>query len=166
MLTKQVDQKSGRLGIILRYSLDKGKTWRFSVVSNALELYTTFPYEVVSGLSVSSDGTIDVVFYGQINGPDCISIPAPYLQTWIDRCNYNVYHTYSKDNSKTPKTFSQPQQLNTEPIIGSQFVNIYGRTVPGNFIAIASTNEAAYPVWIGNREGVEDTQAYMMKIES
>jgi beta-lactamase regulating signal transducer with metallopeptidase domain len=165
VLSKQVSMLDGRLGLVLHYSTDNGKTWKLARVSKGLKLYTTFPYEVMPGLSVSPDGTVDVVFYGHTNAPDCISLPSLYVQNWTDRCDYNVYHTFSKDTGATPKTFSQPQQLNDEPIVGSQFVRLYGHTTPGDFISIASTNDAAYPVWIGNREGVEGTQAYMMKIE-
>jgi beta-lactamase regulating signal transducer with metallopeptidase domain len=165
ILSKQVFQRDGRLGITLRYSEDNGKTWKFSLVNGSVELYSNFPIEVAPGLSVAPDGTVDVVFYGQTNAPDCISIPAPYIMSWIDKCNYNVYHTFSKDDGKSPRAFSEPQRLNDEPIVGSNFTMLYGRTTPGDFIDIASTNEASYPVWISNREGVEGTQAYMMKIE-
>jgi beta-lactamase regulating signal transducer with metallopeptidase domain len=165
IVTRYASYETGEMSLILMYSNNNGLSWTTSGIGRGVKLYSNFPYEVIPGLSVSSDGTVDVIFYGQTNAPECISIPAPMGRVWTDKCNYNVYYTSSKDDSTNLRVFSDPQQLNENLIIGSQFVSLGGLTFPGWFIGIASTNDAAYPVWIGNREGVEGTQAYMMKIE-
>ncbi len=167
VLTRQVAPPAGRMGLVLLSSSNNGR-WSFTRVNGDLELYTSFPYEVTPGLSVTADGMIDIVFYAQTNAPDCISVPTQYAVAlpieWADKCSYNVYYTYSKNEGKIPPVFTEPRQLNDEPIVGSQFVRIFNVTSPGEAIGIASTNDAAYPVWIGNRADVEGTQAYMMKI--
>lgn len=165
IVTRNALYETGEVSLHLLHSKTNGLSWTTGNVSRNVKLYSSFPYEVAPGLSVSPDGTVDVVFYGQTNAPDCVSIPAPMSRQWTDKCNYNVYYTSSKDDGTNLRVFSDPRQLNENPIVGSQFVSLGGMTFPGWFIGIASTNEAAYPVWIGNREGVEGTQAYMMKIE-
>jgi hypothetical protein len=165
VVTRYATYETGEASLILLYSKNNGLSWSIANINRNIKLYSSFPYEVTPGLSVASDGTVDVVFYGQTNAPECISVPAPMSRQWTDNCSYNVYYTSSIDDGKRIRTFTDPKQLNDEPIIGSKFVRIFGITFPGWFINIASTNDAAYPVWIGNREGVEGTQAYMMKIE-
>ncbi len=165
VVTRYASYDTGEASLILLQSKNNGLSWTIANINRNIKLYSGFPYEVIPGLSVTPDGTVDVIFYGQSNAPECISVPAPMSREWTDNCNYNVYYTSSKDDGARIKIFAEPKQLNEEPIIGSKFVHIYGTTFPGWFIGIASTNEAAYPVWISNREGVEGTQAYMMKIE-
>jgi beta-lactamase regulating signal transducer with metallopeptidase domain len=165
IVTKYASYETGEVSLRLLHSKNNGFSWGTANINRNIKLYSSFPYEVAPGLSVTSDGTVDVVFYGQINAPDCISVPAPVSRQWTDKCNYNVYYSSSKDNGTTLREFSDPRPLNDVPILGSQFVRLAGMTAPGWFIGIASTNAAAYPVWIGNREGVEGTQAYMMRIE-
>jgi hypothetical protein len=166
IMTKQASFQTEQVTFEYRllYSQNKGVSWNVASISRNVEVYASFPYEVKPGLSVSPDGTLDVVFYAHTTR-DCISSPAIYNSAWTDRCSYNVYHAYSKDDGTTLRTFTDPQKINPEPIVGSQFVLLNGLTLPPFNIGIASTNEAAYPVWIGNREGVEGTQAYMMRIE-
>jgi beta-lactamase regulating signal transducer with metallopeptidase domain len=163
--TRYASYETGEVSLILLHSKNNGLSWVTANINRNIKLYSSFPYEVAPGLSVTPDGTVDVVFYGQTNAPECISIPAPLSRQWTDKCSYNVYYTSSKDNGTNLRVFSDPQPLNDEPISGSQFVKLGGITTPGWFLGMASTNKAAYPVWIGNLEGVEGTQAYMMKIE-
>jgi beta-lactamase regulating signal transducer with metallopeptidase domain len=165
IVTREASYETGEVSLRLLHSKNNGLSWGTANINRNIKLYSSFPYEVAPGLSVASDGTVDVVFYAQTNAPECISIPVPMSRQWTDKCNYNIYYTSSKDVSRTLRTFTDPQQLNEEVMVGSQFVRLFGMTTPGWFIGIASTNDAAYPVWIGNREGVEGTQTYMMRIE-
>lgn len=165
IVTRYASYETGEVSLRLLHSKNNGLSWVTANINRNVKLYSSFPYEVAPGLSVAPDGTVDVVFYGQLNSPDCNSIPAPVSTHWTDKCNYNLYYTSSKDDGTNLRVFSDPRPLNEKPIMGSQFVRLHGMTTPGWFIGIASTNDAAYPVWIGNREGVEGTQAYMIKIE-
>jgi beta-lactamase regulating signal transducer with metallopeptidase domain len=151
-------------GLMTLRSKDNGLSWLSSNVSNSLPIQMGLPLDALPRLDISPNGIVDVVFYSPINACDVEPFPSSiytYSYDWTDPCSYNVYYTYSSDGGNT---FSPLKQLNEEPIVGSRFLRIARQTKPG-YIGIASTNDAAYPVWIGNHEGVEGTQAYMMKIE-
>jgi hypothetical protein len=148
--------------LMLMSSVDNGLSWSSSPISRNLPVYPGLPLNSTPSLDVSPNGIVDVIFYSPI---DACALPPELvinqISNWTDECSYNIYYAYSSDGGTK---FSNTRQLNEEPILGSQFLRIAGQTKPG-YIGIASTNEAAYPVWIGNREGVEGTQAYMLQIK-
>ena len=56
-----------------------------------------------------------------------------------------MYSTFSKDGGAT---WAPPHRLNAQPIAGDQFLHIQGQSRPGEYIGMASTDRAAYPIWI------------------
>lgn len=150
---------------------DNGQTWTSTIVSGEIPLYfdtNEFPSLGTSkapGISIAPDGTIDVVFYAHDAGSlDCFSDLENQAEGWnskqIDTCNYNVFYTFSRDGGQT---FSHPIQLNEHPIRGEDFMRIGGVSQAGSHIAIASTNQYAYPIWIGT-PGESKTQIFTVQI--
>ena len=139
--------------LALAVSEDNGRSWVASVVNGAVPL--TYDLDRGPGLGIAPDGTIDIVFYAhQEPASDCVLEPEAwrnaFIEGWIDRCIYDVYYTYSRDNGQT---FSEPLKINDVPVEGEGFVRGSGRSVMGRQLDIASTNEFAYPIWIQAQSG-------------
>ena len=114
---------------------------------------------------MAPNGTIDLVFYAHDPGSlDCILDTRSWQETirWgrVDPCSYNVYYTFSEDGGLT---FSNPIQLNTELVEGESLARFQGRSTIGSHLAIASSDEYAYPIWIGT-PGEGKTQVYTIQI--
>lgn len=144
--------------LVVSVSEDGGRNWVPYVVSGDLKLYAAIIPG--PGIGVAPDGTLDVVFYNPTTR-GCFDLDewntaSSTRGRWIDPCSYNVYYAYSRDHGRT---WSEPITLNKEPIKGSKFLLNQGRSRPGEYIGMASTNEYAYPIWI---EGVH---TYTRRIE-
>jgi hypothetical protein len=142
---------------------DNGKNWTSTISSGSLPLY--FEADKGPGISMASDGTIDLVFYSQDNPSDtCVQTVQSWQETMfgrIDPCNYNVYYTYSNDNGLS---FAEPVKLNSQLIRGEDFIRVAGVSQVGSHLAVTSDNEFAYPIWIGTPSAGR-TQVFGMKIE-
>jgi hypothetical protein len=134
---------------------DNGQTWASTIASGNVPLY--HDPDKGPGIGISADNTIDVVFYAKIDpNRDCILTAGG-----IDPCTYNVYYTSSSDGGLS---FTEPIQLNQQPVRGKDFARFFGDSHPGSHLAVASDNEFAYPMWIGTPE-TGKTQIYLAKIE-
>ena len=150
--------------LALAVSTDGGRTWTTSAVSGEVPL--TFDFDKGAGVNVAPNGIIDVVFYAHSEGSaDCTLNPQEWRDTylgdgWVDTCLYDVHYTFSRDGGQS---FSRPLQLNERPIDGQRFVRLFGRSSAAYLIAVASTDEYAYPIWI-DTQGGEGTQAITVRI--
>lgn len=151
--------------VVLARSDDGGMTWSTRSVSGDLPVSTG--WTIAPGVSVAPNGTIDIVFYAQSSSaPACTADAQEWRRAfldeiWTDTCNYDVYYTYSKESGKT---FSEPVQLNEEPISGEKFVRPSGSSFAGFRLGIASADDSAFPMWI-ETQGDDGTQAYTVRIE-
>ena len=144
-------------------SSDNGYSWSSRNASGNIHL--SFDPEKGPGIDMAPDGTIDLVFYVHIPGSSaCIQDIQGWQETirfgQVDPCNYNIYYSYSPDGGRT---FSEPIQVNGNPVQGESLARFEGRSNPGTHLAIASSNEAAYPLWIAT-PGQGKTQATTMRI--
>jgi hypothetical protein len=145
-------------------SSDNGRTWRSTIASGGVPLY--FDVQVGPGIGMSPDGTIDLVFYAHDSGSlDCVQDVASWQESgpWgrrVDPCSYNVFYTFSGDGGAT---FSVPMRLNDDLIIGERFARFEGASNPGSHLAVASSDQYAYPAWIGT-PGKAKTQVYTVQI--
>ena len=136
--------------VIVGASKDGDMTWQSSVASGAASLFYA-PVAPAPAISVAPDGTVDLLYYaatGRCTEPAAFQRghPMDLLGRWLDPCSYNVYYTFSKDDGKHWLT---PRQLNQQPLDGKGFVQIpAGRSRPGEYMGMASTNQYAYPLWI------------------
>jgi hypothetical protein len=81
-------------------------------------------------------------------------------QSRVDSCKYNIYYTFSEDGGLT---FSNPVQLNGKLVEGESLVRFEGRSIPVSHLAIASSDDFVYPIWIGTPEK-HTTQVYTVRI--
>jgi hypothetical protein len=149
--------------IAVATSTDNGKTWYPSIASGDIPLY--FDADHGPGIGMAPDGTIDLVFYAHDQGSlECVLDIQSWLETlpWgrVDPCSYNVYYTFSEDGGMT---FSDPIQLNNKPVEGESLARFQGRSTIGSHLAIASSDDNAYPIWIGT-PGEGKTQVYTIQI--
>jgi hypothetical protein len=154
-------EESQRLAVAT--SSDNGRTWRSTIVSGEVPLY--FDVQVGPGIGMSSDGTIDLVFYSYDSGSlDCVQDVASWQESgpWgrVDPCSYNVFYTFSDDGGST---YSVPTRLNDNLVVGENFARFEGASNPGSHLAVASSNQYAYPAWIGT-PGKGKTQVYTVQI--
>lgn len=147
--------------LALATSADSGASWDNVAVNGDVAL--GFSVDKAAGLDIAPDGTVDVVFYAPAEPCDLT------LASWgeqlangnlIDHCRYDVYYTYSKDDSR----FSQPVRLNETAIEGERFLQGGGFSQPGSHLSLVATNAAAYPIWLDNGTG-EGVQAVTVRIE-
>jgi hypothetical protein len=142
---------------------DNGQTWTSAIASSNLPLY--FDVEVGPGIGMTSDGTIDLVFY--VHDPESLDCILD-IQTWqevgpwgrVDPCNYNVYYTYSPDGGLS---FIQPERLNDKLVEGESLARVEGSSSAGSHLAVASSDDYAYPIWIGT-PSKNKTQVYIVQI--
>ncbi len=141
------DFKSQKLAVAT--SDDNGTTWSSAVASGDLDL--NFDPDKGPGIGMAPSGTIDLVFYDYDHpDEDCLMD----LQAWqatiqwgrVDPCSYNLYYTFSPGPDLV---FSRPVQLNDKVISGPSLARFQGRSYPGSHLEVASTDDFAYPVWIG-----------------
>jgi hypothetical protein len=142
---------------------DNGQTWTSTIASGNVPLY--FDPGKGPGIGMSPDGTIDLVFYAYDDpSGECLLNVESWQQTLlfgrVDPCEYNVYYSYSQDGGLT---FSEPVQLNDQPIRGEDLLRFQGASQVGSHLAVASGADFAYPVWIGTPSSGM-TQVYMAKI--
>jgi hypothetical protein len=155
-------EESQQLAIAV--TTDNGQSWTSAVASGDTPLY--FDVEFGPGIGISPDGTIDLVFYAHdSNSTDCVLDVESWRQTLpfgrVDPCEYNVYHTFSKDGGLT---FAEPLKLNSKPIRGEDFPRLAGATRAGTHLWVASGEQYAYPMWI-ETPNAGKTQIYTAKIE-
>lgn len=155
------DEGSQQLAVAT--TADNGQTWRSALASGGVPLY--FEGDKGPGINMAPNGTIDLVFYTQIDpSNDCVLTLERWQQTAqlgrLDPCNYNVFYTFSKDGGLS---FAEPRQLNAQPIRGEDFALYGGVSQVGSHLAVASNDGFAYPVWIGTPQ-VGKTQVYGAKI--
>jgi hypothetical protein len=143
---------------------DNGQTWTSIIASGEVPL--SFDPDKGPGIGMSSDRTIDLVFYAMEKpNADC----GLTVESWQDTlpfgredpCTYNVFYTFS-DNSGL--SFADPIQLNSQPIRGQDFTSFQDGSQPGSYLAVASAADSAYPIWIGTPEAGK-TQVYTAKID-
>lgn len=156
------DETSQQLAVAT--TSDNGQSWSSTIASGNVPLY--FDPDKGPGIGMSSDNSIDLVFYAKENPTEnCILTIESWQQTLlrgrVDPCIYNVYYTFSNDGGLS---FATPIQLNQQPIRGDDFVRIQGTSLVGSHLAVASGNEFAYPIWIGTPE-TGKTQIYSAKIK-
>ncbi|GEM_PF-4848909 len=138
-------------------SRDAGRTWATAPIGDGRRLY--FDHSPAPGVGVAPDGTIDVAYYTaerQCLDPTVLARALQQRQPWTVPCTYDVYYTYSKDGAKT---WAAPKRLNASPIAGKDFVRIQGDSRPGEYIGVASTDHAAFPIWI------DGTRADTVRVE-
>jgi hypothetical protein len=150
--------------LALAYSDNNGRTWRSTLINSNIPL--TFEVDKAPGIGVAPDGTIDVLFYAPAEGAAGCALDLQRWQEaleagWSDTCTYNVYYSYSQDGGQS---FSEPLRLNESPIQGNRFVQIANFSLPGSHMGIASTDAAAYPIWIDS-QGTQGTQAFTRRLE-
>jgi hypothetical protein len=150
--------------IAVATSSDQGATWYSSIASGEMAL--PFEGDKGPGIAVSPSGTIDLVFYTPENPSDECLLD---LESWqqalpfgrIDPCEYALYYTYSTDDGST---FSDPVKINDQVVRGDDFVRFMGGSQVGSRLSVASSDDFAYPIWIGTpSEG--KTQIFGVKIE-
>jgi hypothetical protein len=151
--------------IAVAVTSDNGQTWESSIASGDVPLY--FDIQVGPGIGMTPNGdTVDLVFYAHDSSSlDCVLD----LQTWqergfwevVDTCRYNAYYTYSQDGGDH---FSIPVKLNKDIIDGESFARFEGSSMSGSHLAVASSDEYAYPVWI-ETPGVNQTQVHTVQIQ-
>jgi len=147
---------------------DNGKSWQAAVASGELPLY--FDSDHSPALGIAPNGTIDLVFSAydpdsmEPDSQGCLLDLESWLQVGargrVDPCSYNLYFTFSKDGGGT---FSDPIQLNPQPVEGESLARFQGRTAAGSQLAVASNDEYAYPAWIATL-GAEQTQVVTLQI--
>jgi hypothetical protein len=142
---------------------DFGRSWISTIASGEMTL--DFEVDKGPGISLSSSGTIDVVYYAHTQDSiDCVLNLESWQQTLpfgrIDPCEYNVYYSFSKD---VGQSFSEPIKLNRQPILGEDLIQFMGGSQIGSHIQITSDATYAYPVWIGTPESGK-TQVFSAKI--
>jgi hypothetical protein len=155
-------EQSQALG--LAFSDNNGRTWRSTLISSDIPL--NFDIDKAPGLGVAPDGTIDLLFYVQADGGAGCALDLQRWQQaldrgWTDTCAYHVYYTYSQDGGQS---FSEPLRLDITAIQGNRFVQIAGFSQAGSHMGMASTDAAAYPIWI-ETQGQEGTQAVTVRLE-
>ena len=142
--------------LVVAVSDDNGRSWHSTIASGDIPL--TFDVEQGPALSVTDNGIVDLIFYAAETA-DC----SPSLEEWRfgsrfsyeNSCTYNLYYSYSTDGGES---FSQPIPLNDTVIQGNEFAIVDGRSQTGS-PSLATTNEAAYAVWI------QGGQVYLSRIE-
>jgi len=144
-------------------SSDQGSSWTSAIASGDMSL--DFDVELGPGIGMAPDGTIDLIF----RALDSTSISCVLnIQSWqevgpwgrVDPCKYNIYYTYSED---VGVTFSKPIQLNDKVVDGESLARFENQTEVGSHLSVASTDEFAYPIWIGT-PGPGKTQVYSVQI--
>jgi hypothetical protein len=143
---------------------DNGQTWTSTIASGDVPLY--FDPDKGPGIGMSSDNTIDLVFYAMDNPTaECSLTIESWQQTLpfgrVDPCTYDVFYTFSNNGGQS---FSVPIRLNQEPVRGDGFTLFEGASRPGSHLAVASGEEFAYPMWIGTPD-TGRTQIFTAKIE-
>ncbi len=143
---------------------DNGLNWTSVIASGSLPMY--FEAYKAPGIGMAPNGTIDLVFYAPVDpSSECLLNIESWRQTLpfgrIDPCEYNVYYTYSKDGGLS---FAEPMKLNDRLIRGEDFILFQGASQVGSHLSVASSNEFAYPTWIGTPT-TGKTQVYGIKIE-
>jgi hypothetical protein len=116
-------------------------------------------------ISIAPNGTLDLAFYAHTSDSTTCLLD---VESWrsglpsgrVDSCEYNVFYTYSKDGGLT---FASPLKVNQEPIRGEDFVRYTGDSELGSPLAVSSSNDFAYPIWIGTPQ-VSKTQVFTAKI--
>lgn len=143
---------------------DQGQSWHSVLASGEVPLF--FDPDKGPGIGITADGTIDLVFYAHAPAStDCLL----NVESWrwaqysphIDSCEYNVYYTYSPDGGIS---FSEPLQLNQQPIRGVDFVRYQGSSQVGSHLAVVSADAYALSLWIGT-PAPGSTQVYSLRIE-
>ena len=150
--------------IAVAVTSDNGQSWNTTIASGKYPL--NFDADHGPGLSISPDGTVDLLFIAHDPSTlDCVL----NLQKWqeiirfgrVDPCSYNIYYTYSKDEGRS---FSEPIQINQKAIVGSSLARFEGQSIFGSHLEITANNEYAFPVWVGTpQEGM--TQVYTRQIK-
>jgi len=153
-------EESQKLAVAV--SADNGQTWTAAVASGDIPLY--FDPDHGPGIGIAPDGTLDLVFYAHDRGSlGCVLNTQSWQETarWgrVDPCNYNVFYTFSEDGL----AFSEPVQLNRKLVEGESLARFEGRSTMGSHLSVASSDDYAYPVWIGTPEA-EKTQVYAVRI--
>ena len=147
--------------LAIAVSEDNGVNWEAYVVSGELPL--TPDFDKGPGIGIAPDGTIDIIFYAK-NDPtsDCVVNQEIWLQSFalVDTCTYDVFFTFSQDSGRT---FSTARKLNQAPILGERFVRVSGRSVAFTHIAVASSNDYAYPIWF-ETDGTDGMQMVTSRI--
>ncbi|NUM45434.1 MAG: exo-alpha-sialidase [Anaerolineales bacterium] len=150
--------------LALATTSDNGQTWNSVIASGDVPLFFDPDHPPV--LSLTPNGTLDLVFYAHDSGStDCVKT----LQSWQnnllanqpDPCTYNVFYTFSKDGGLS---FSEPTQLNPDPIQGENFPHFFGLILTNTYLSLAANDTYAYPLWLGT-SGAGKTQIYLVKIE-
>ena len=157
-----------RQALAVATSSDNGKSWYATAASGEVPLF--FDSDHSPGLGIAPNGTIDLVFYAHDPGsvePDsnsCLLDLGSWLEVGamgrVDPCTYNLFYTFSKDGGVH---FSDPIQLNPQPIEGEDLARFQGRTTPGSHLAVASSDGYAYPAWIATL-GREQTELVALQI--
>ncbi len=142
---------------------DSGQTWNSTIASGDIPLH--FDVDKAPAISIAPNGALDLVFYAHTgDSTSCLlnveSWRNTLLARWVDLCEYDVFYTYSKDGGLT---FGSPLKLNQQPIRGEDFVHFSGAAPLGAPLAVSSSNEYAYPTWIGTPQ-VGKTQIFTAKI--
>ena len=142
---------------------DNGQTWNSAIASGDIVLRLDPDHG--PGIDMAPNGTVDVTFLAHdANSYDCVMNIESWRETirWgqVDPCDYKAYFTTSKDGD----SFSTPITLNAKPIDGESLVRFDGRSALGSHLAVASSDEFAYPVWIGTPSQGK-TQVHMVQIE-
>ena len=118
-----------------------------------------------SGIDMAPNGTVDVTFLAHTaNSVNCVMNIESWRATiqWgqVDPCEYNVYYATSKDG----QSFSAPTILNAKPIDGESLAQFDGRSTLGTHLAVAASDEFAYPVWV-ETPSQGKTQVHVVQIE-
>jgi Dolichyl-phosphate-mannose-protein mannosyltransferase len=142
---------------------DGGQTWSSATASGDVPLY--FDVDKASAVSIAPNGTLDLVFYAHTgDSASCLLDIESWRMTLaagrVDPCEYDVFYTYSNDGGRA---FASPLKLNQQPIRGADFVQYTGASPLGSPLAVSSSNDYAYPVWIGTPQ-VSKTQVFTAKI--
>jgi hypothetical protein len=149
--------------LAVAFSEDNGQTWSSAIASGDVPLY--FDPDHGPGIGMAPDGTIDLTFLAHGDrSADCILDIESWQETfhwgWIDLCNYNVYYTFSAAGDLA---FGEPVRLNGKLVEGESLARFEGRSTVGSHLAVASSDEYAYPVWIGTI-GKNETQVHTVQI--
>jgi hypothetical protein len=155
------DQENQQIAVAV--TSDNGQTWNSTIASGSMSL--SFEGDKGPGIDMAPDGTIDLVFYVRESGQGCTQNLESWQETLpfgrIDPCQYGVYYTYSKDGGLS---FADPIKLNQKPIKGEDFFRFMDASWVGSHLTVASSNDFAYPVWIGTPTSSK-TQLNGIKIE-
>ena len=128
------------LDIFLQHSSDDGDTWSAPIRVND-DPIGNGKDQLTPALAINPDGILAIVYYDRRDDPNNFLV--------------NVYCAISNDGGATFQNLRVSDQA-TNPLIGRQQISLS----IADYISVAATRDAVYPVWTDGRKNNGDLDTY------